>query len=175
MHSVKTTMAGLNRALTNAGRILHQGAAILLALMFALQFAGVVLRYAFALGWPWLQDLVIYLFAVSVLAPALVVVLEDASVRVDVFYNGFGARRKAIIDRVSLALLLLPAMAYGCWQSIGFAISSWQLLETSPTMGGMPGYYLLKTAVSIFFFVMATSALLLLLRKSPYDFDKEDP
>ena len=166
-------MLSLGGIITKIGRLLHQWAAVLLILLFLLQIGIVVLRYVFAIGWPWATDLLVYLFSLSVLAPALAVLLGNTSVRVDVFYTGFRSRRKAIIDRLSILLLLVPAMSYTAWQAGGYAVSSWAVLESSPTMGGLPGYFLLKTAVALFFLLMALGGVYLLTKKSPYDYGSE--
>ncbi|MEW2915118.1 TRAP transporter small permease subunit [Leisingera sp. JC11] len=137
------------------------------ALLFA-QIVIVALRYVFALGWPWALDLLVYLFFLSVLLPGLWVLTSNVSVRVDVFYSGFGKTRRRGIDRFSLLFLLFPAMAYSAWASLGTTLNSWRVLESSPTFGGLPGYFLLKTALTLYFTIFAVTALILALRKQPY-------
>ena len=143
------------------------GGVCLLTLFFA-QIIVVTLRYALSTGAPWAQDLLIYAFMLSVVAPVLGVILSNSSVRVDIFYASFPEHLKAWLDRVGLGLLIFPAFSFAFYNSLGSTIPSWRMLESSPTMGGLPGYFLLKAALSGFFLIVALSAGLLALKSRPY-------
>jgi TRAP-type mannitol/chloroaromatic compound transport system permease small subunit len=143
------------------------GGMVITALLVA-QIMIVALRYVFALGWPWAVDLLVYLFYISVLLPMLVVLIANATVRVDVFYAGWRQPMRDVVDRVALLVLFAPIMAYAAWASWGTTQSSWRVLEASPTYGGLPGYFLLKTLLTLTFAALAVVALLMGLRKQPY-------
>lgn len=140
---------------------------VVLLLMFA-QVVVVALRYVFSLGWPWALDLLVYCFFVSALLPALFVLVRDVSVRVDIFYARWPDRTRSRVDRLALLLLLSPMMAYEGWVSLASTIRAWEVLESSPTYGGMPGYFLLKTLLSLVLVALAAVALAMALRRSPY-------
>lgn len=146
----------------------------LIAVLLIAQVVIVALRYVFALGWSWATDLMTYLFLLSVLLPGLMVIVSNASVRVDVFYAGWSARRRTLVDRAALLLLLFPAMAYAAWASLGPTLISWAILESSPTFGGLPGYFILKTALTAFFGSIALAALIMGLSRSPYPTELSD-
>lgn len=147
---------------------LRAWAGYLVITLLLAQLLIVALRYVFALGWPWAQDLLVYLFFLSVLLPGLRVLTGNSSVRVDVFYASYSAQRRRLTDRLALALLLAPAMGYAAWASLPAVLRSWQVLESSPTFGGLPGYFLLKTALSLYFAAFAAVALALAFRRAPY-------
>ncbi|MCT7377908.1 TRAP transporter small permease subunit [Chelativorans salis] len=146
---------------------------VVLLLMFA-QVVVVALRYVFSLGWPWALDLLVYCFLFSALLPALFVLIRNVSVRVDVFYSRWPDERRRLVDRIALLVLLFPSMAYACWASLPITLRSWRVLETSPTYGGLPGYFLLKSVLSLVFFALAVAAFVMALRRVPYATEEHD-
>ena len=155
-------------------RIADSAAAIaggLIILLMLAQFAIVVLRYLFAFGFSWGLDLLSYLFMTASLLPLFLVVLDNHNVRVDVFYQGYPTPAKALLDRTAL-LLLLPACAYTACLSWPALINSWHLLEASPTLGGLPGYFLLKTLQFASFAGLSVVAALLVLCRTPWDYSQ---
>ena len=148
-------------------------AGFFILVLLAAQTAIVALRYVFSLGWSWATDLLVYLFFLSVLFAGLFVVVKNLSVRVDIFYTGWGDRRRNLVDRAALLFLLFPTMAYATWASFPTMLNSWRLLEASPTIGGLPGYFVLKTCLTLFFGSLALIALVLAFRPSPYEGDEE--
>ena len=143
------------------------GGYCIIALLLA-QTLVVALRYAFSFGWPWALDLLVYLFFLSVVFPGLAVLFGNVSVRVDVFYAGWSERRRRFVDRVALLGLFAPAMGYAAWTSWGTTWRSWAVFESSPTYGGLPGYFLLKTCLTLLFACFAIGAISLALRSDPY-------
>jgi len=148
------------------------GAICLIVLFFA-QVIIVTFRYTLSIGSPWAQDLLIYTFMLSVVAPVLKVILSNSSVRVDIFYSEYSVRKKAWLDRIGLGLLVFPAFTYAFISSLSSTIPSWKMHEASPTMGGLPGYFLLKTALSAFFLIVAITAAFLALKSRPYPYQAE--
>jgi TRAP-type mannitol/chloroaromatic compound transport system permease small subunit len=146
---------------------------VILLLMFA-QIVVVALRYVFSLGWPWAFDFLVYCFFVSALLPALFVLIRDVSVRVDVFYSHWPDKRRHFIDRLALLVVLGPSMAYAGWASLGITARSWAVLESSPTFGGLPGYFILKALLSLTFFVLAAVSLFMALHRAPYSMEGRD-
>ena len=96
----------------------RMGGHCIVALLFA-QIVVVALRYVFSFGWTWALDLMVYLFFLSVVFPGLAVLFGNASVRVDVLYAGWPARRRRLVDRAALLCLLAPTMGYAAWASWG--------------------------------------------------------
>jgi TRAP-type mannitol/chloroaromatic compound transport system permease small subunit len=143
-------------------------------MLMSAQIIVVALRYVFSLGWPWAVDFLIYCFFVSALLPALFVLIRDVSVRVDVFYSRWADEKRRRIDRLALLIVLFPSMAYAGWASLTTTIRSWSVLESSPTYGGLPGYFVLKTLLSLVFLVLAAVAVFMALRRAPYSMERHD-
>ncbi len=115
--------------------------------MVLLTFAVVVLRYAFNLGWIAMQETVTYLHALVFMLGAAYTLKHNGHVRVDIFYSKLGVRGRAWVDLAGALLLLLPVAGFILWVSWGYVGSSWSLLEGSREQGGLPGVFLLKSAI----------------------------
>lgn len=143
----------IDRLSTAIGR----GAAWLVLATVLLQFAVVVLRYAFGIGSIRLQESVSYAHALAFLFAAAWAVKTDAHVRVDVFYRAAGTRTRAAVDFLGSLFLLMPMAAAILWISVPYVQRSWAILESSRETAGLPFVFLLKSAIPLF-------ALLLLLQ-----------
>jgi TRAP-type mannitol/chloroaromatic compound transport system permease small subunit len=130
-------------------------AAIWLSLFLVLmQFAVVVMRYAFAVGSIWLSESLIYGHAALFLLAAGWTLQQNGHVRVDVFYSKMSGRGKAILDLLGALLLLLPFMAAIIIFALPYAARSWSIFERSRETSGLPFVYLLKSLIPLFALLM---------------------
>ena len=120
-----------------------------------LQFAVVVLRYAFGIGSIWLSESVVYAHAALFMLAAAWTLQANGHVRVDVFYADASPRAKALVDLLGALLLLLPFMAVIAWFALPYVARSWTVLERSREASGLPLVYLLKTVIPAFALLMA--------------------
>jgi TRAP-type mannitol/chloroaromatic compound transport system permease small subunit len=127
-------------------------------------FAVVVLRYAFSIGFIWMQDLYVWMHAVVFLLGAGYTFRNGGHVRVDILYGRASPTRKAWVDIVGTLIFLFPWLAVLAWDSQGFILGSWQLKESSQQTGGMPGMYLLKAGIWVFCILVGLQGLALLSR-----------
>ncbi len=81
-----------------------------------------------------------YLFDVVFLLGAAYTLQKGGHVRVDVLYDGWSRRRKALADFIGTVLFLIPFSALVIYFSWGAVIKSWQILEMSPDPNGLPRY-----------------------------------
>jgi TRAP-type mannitol/chloroaromatic compound transport system permease small subunit len=125
-------------------------------LMVLVTFLIVVLRYAFDLGWIWLQESVTYMHATLFLVGAAYTLRHEGHVRVDIFYGQFTPRTRAWVDLFGSLLLLLPVCLFIFYISWDYVMQSWSLHEGSREAGGLDGVYLLKSLM------LAMAALLVL-------------
>ena len=99
-----TTAAYIDRLIAAIGR-----AVIWLALFLVLvQFAVVLLRYAFGIGSICLSESIVYAHAALFLLVAAWTLQCNGHARVDVFYAEASGRKKAMVDLAGSLLLLLP-------------------------------------------------------------------
>ena len=139
----------------------HTGRAIswLTLAMVLLTFAVVVLRYAFNLGWIALQESVTYLHALVFMLGAAYTLKRGGHVRVDIFYQRWGPRARAWVNLLGTLLLLFPVCGFLLWISWEYVAASWALREGSRESGGLPGVYLLKTAIPVMAALMMIQGL----------------
>ncbi|WP_316366383.1 TRAP transporter small permease subunit [Candidatus Thiodiazotropha sp. CDECU1] len=114
-------------------------------LMVLVTFTVVVLRYAFDLGWIWLQESVTFMHGALFLVGAAYTLKHDGHVRVDIFFQGFSTQKKAWVDLLGSLLLLMPVCLFIFVVSWGYVAQSWSLHEGSREAGGLDGVYLFKS------------------------------
>lgn len=134
-------------------------------LMITATFGMVILRYAFSLGWAWLEDLVLYCNGFVLTLCAANTLRIDKHVRVDMLYQRLSPRGKAIADGLGILLLLFPCCGLILWQSLPYVAASWRIYEGALTSGGLPLLYLFKSSVVAFAGLMALQGLSLLLKQ----------
>jgi TRAP-type mannitol/chloroaromatic compound transport system permease small subunit len=124
-------------------------------------FVVVVLRYAFDLGWIWMQESVVWLHAVVFMLAAAYTLGRDEHVRVDIFYRGMTAQRKAWVDLLGTIAFLLPVSVFLIATSWEYVTVSWQIREGSREAGGLPYPFvpLLKSTIPLAFALVILQGL----------------
>jgi TRAP-type mannitol/chloroaromatic compound transport system permease small subunit len=128
-------------------------------------FAVVVLRYAFGIGYPWMQELYVWQHATVFMAGAGFTMLNRGHVNVDVLYGGMSERGKAWVDILGTLVFLMPWLAVVAWVSAPFVQASWAVREASGTANGMPALYALKSLLWVFCAVLFLQGLALIARR----------
>jgi TRAP-type mannitol/chloroaromatic compound transport system permease small subunit len=150
-------VGALNRAVGNIVAWLALGTVVVCA-------AVVVLRYAFGIGLIWLQELYVWFHALVFMLGAGYTLLVNGHVRVDIYYASVDARRKAWLDLIGTLVFLLPWIIVLTWYAIPYVAASWRLFEESSQTGGMPGLYLLKSAILAFCLLVGLQGLAIIAR-----------
>ena len=138
-----TAIDGLNR------RLGHAVAWLVLA-MVLVQFAVVVLRHVFSIGFVAMQESVLYLHGTLFMLGAGYALLHDGHVRVDVFYRDARPRTKAMIDLAGALVFLLPFCGLVIWFSGDYIMDAWRVAEGSREGSGLPLTFLYKTVIWLF-------------------------
>ncbi|MGD9000748.1 MAG: TRAP transporter small permease subunit [Granulosicoccaceae bacterium] len=136
----------------------------LTVIMVLVQFAIVVLRYAFNTGWIAVQESILFMHALVFLLGAAFTLKRDAHVRVDIFYSKMSARGKAMVDLLGTLVLLLPVCLFIFTMSWGYVADSWRLLEGSREAGGLPGVFLLKSTILLMAGLLVLQGIAMLAR-----------
>ena len=118
-------------------------------IMVLMTFAIVILRYAFNSGGVLLQESVMYLHGTLFMLAIALGISDDTHVRVDILYSRRSLEQKAWINLVGHILFLLPVSGFMIWVSLPYVSDSWQILEGSSEVGGIPGVFLLKTLIPL--------------------------
>lgn len=119
----------------------------LAVLLVLVQFVVVILRYVYRSSFIWMQESVIYTHATLFMLAIGYVFLINAHVRVNVFYAGWSARRRALVDLVGIVVAVLPFCVLVVWASWGYVALSWRVGEKSMQFGGLPFMPFLKTLI----------------------------
>lgn len=154
----------LARAIDHANSLLGRGVAWLSVLLVLLTCLIVVLRYAFSIGAPATQEIIMYGHSLAFMGAAAWALQRDAHVRVDIFFRRFSSRGKAIIDFLGSLLFLLPMclfLAWNCWDYVSVA---WQRQERSADAGGLPWVYIQKSFILLLVISLLLQAISQLIK-----------
>jgi TRAP-type mannitol/chloroaromatic compound transport system permease small subunit len=145
-------------------RAIGLGVRWLAALLVVVQFAVVVLRYAFGTSYPWAQESVTYVHAVLFMLAIGYAYMLDAHVRVDFFHGRWDERRRAALEAAGVLVLVWPFCALLLWASWGYVAVSFRLGEGPMTHGGLPLQPYLKALIPAMAGLLALQGLSVLLR-----------
>ncbi len=147
-------------------RTLGHAVAWLALAMVLLQFAVVVLRYVFAVGYVPMQEAVWHLHGLLFLLGAGYTLLSDGHVRVDLIYREASPAYKARTDLAGCLFFVLPVCIltlYVSWDYVLRAIydieSGIWVLESSPEFGGLPLVWAYKAVIWVFAVTLGLQAL----------------
>ena len=119
----------------------------------------VTTRYVFNLGSTGLQEAVMYMHAVVFMLGIAFTLKEKAHVRVDVLYQRFSTRTRALVDLVGTLVFLLPVAMFIGVTSLDYVALAWSLKEASGQPGGLPAVFLLKTLIPLMAATLALQGL----------------
>lgn len=137
----------------------------LLIVIFFFQMCVVLLRYLYSIGHIQLQDAVSFSFAALCILAIPTAIRSNAHVRVDIFreYQSKETRRK--FDCVAIIVFTIPLFCMTFWYAFPLVAYSWSILEGSRETGGLPGFFLVLTALPIGCVFMLIQGLAILLDK----------
>lgn len=128
--------------------------------------AIVILRYGFGVGFIELQDFAAYAFAVLLILSVPVCLRRGGHVRVEVFSERLPAAYARRADAVAVIFFLVPVFGLMIWAWWPDLMFSWSIREASVETGGLPGLFLVKTALPIGAILMILQGLALILDPS---------
>ena len=134
----------------------------------------VFMRYVFGETAIWITELEWHLFALIFLFAAGYAFKHERHVRIDLFYANWPEKRKAWVNLAGTILLLFPWCLIIIMGSYDYAMSSYQIRETSPDPGGLPARYLIKFAITIGFVLLFLQGIAFVLRQMLILFFEED-
>ncbi len=118
--------------------------------MAIVMFVTVILRYVFNMGWIWMQESVVYMHGFVFMLAGGYTLLAEEHVRIDIFYRPLNERKQAVVNIIGILFLLFPTCYVIFYYGFDYVSDSWSVLEDSKEAGGLPGVYLLKSAILAF-------------------------
>jgi len=133
-------------------------------LMIGLVATNVLLRYSMSVGSVWAQELKWHLLAALILLGICYALQRGDNVRVDVFYAGYSARRKYIVDLVSLALLLAVSLLFIKISGV-YVMQSYVIGEGSADPGGIAYRWVIKAFIPLGYVLVALQCAAAIARR----------
>ena len=133
-------------------------AGILNLLMLLNVFYDSIMRYFFNRGSIALQEMEWHLFAMVFLFGIAYALKEDGHVRVDVLYDRFSPRWKALVNIGGAVLLLFPLSVLVVEGSVWYVNEAFSSGEVSGDPGGLPYRWLIKLVIPASFVFLMVSA-----------------
>ena len=158
----------LARLIDRVNHTIGNSVAWLCVLMVLVQFLIVGMRYVFGIGSIMLQESVVYVHGALFMLAAADTLLQNEHVRVDIFYARASATRKALIDLLGCAFLVLPVCLLLFYVSWDYVAISWSVLEGSRETSGIQGVFLLKTVILIFAAQLALQAVSTIIKNAAF-------
>jgi TRAP-type mannitol/chloroaromatic compound transport system permease small subunit len=138
--------------------------AALMVLMMLNVFYDAIARYFFRTGSIAMQEMEWHLFSVIFLFGMSYTLKEDAHVRVDVLYDRWSPKVKAVINIAGTFLLLVPISLLIVEGSFGFVREAWETGEISGDPGGLAYRWVIKTVIPVAFVFLLVTAVGFVLR-----------
>ncbi|MBD22617.1 MAG: hypothetical protein CL572_03010 [Alphaproteobacteria bacterium] len=115
-------------------------------ILFLILFVSlsVILRYAFSIGFIWLQDLYIWIHAIFILLGISYTLKADEHVRIDLLYRSFSKKKKKKINLIGLVIFGVPLTYLLLINGWDYFLRSFNLNESSKESGGLPNVFILK-------------------------------
>ncbi|WLQ12478.1 TRAP transporter small permease subunit [Hahella aquimaris] len=126
--------------------------------------AVVLLRYVFNNSSIALQESVLYMHGFVFMIASAYTLKHDEHVRVDILYQRFSVRGKAIVNLLGTLLLLFPLIIYIGIESWPYIAQSWRIREVSPETAGLPAVFILKSLILALVFVLGAQGIAEVLR-----------
>ncbi len=130
-----------------------------LAVLVLLVVYDASMRYLFQSGSIALQELEWHLFDIVILFGIAYALQTGMHVRVDIFYERFSAKTKAVVDLVSALFFILPFCALVIYVGFDFVMISFEQMEASSNPGGLPYRFIIKSVMPLAFVLLALQAL----------------
>lgn len=125
----------------------------------------VMMRYIFNQSFNWVIELEWHFFGLIFLLGSAYTLQKDKHVRVDIFYNDFSVRRKAMVDLLGSIFLLIPWCLIAIYTCTNYATNSFYIKENSPNPGGLPALYVIKFLIVFGFVLLLIQGVVIIIQR----------
>jgi TRAP-type mannitol/chloroaromatic compound transport system permease small subunit len=143
-------MSGIDAMIKFFGRV----AALSLIFLVLLVAYDALARYWFSSGSIALQELEWHLFDILIMLAIAYTLKLNAHVRVDIFYEHFSQKRKALIDMLAQLFFVVPFSFLIIYVGSEFVLLSFSQMEASSNPGGLPYRFIVKSLMPLAFILL---------------------
>jgi TRAP-type mannitol/chloroaromatic compound transport system permease small subunit len=133
--------------------------AIAMVLMILNVFYDVIMRYFLKSGSIAMQEMEWHLFSVIILLGISYTLKEDGHVRVDLLYDRWSPRKKAMVNMIGAIIFILPIAILVGHSSINNAYEAYLSMEQSGDPGGLPYRWIVKALIPLSFFLLIITTI----------------
>jgi TRAP-type mannitol/chloroaromatic compound transport system permease small subunit len=133
--------------------------AFIMALLVVLVVFDATSRYLFSEGSTALQELEWHFFDVVILLSIAFTLRHNAHVRVDIFYDKFSEKTKALVNIITFLFFVLPLSFLIIYIGIGFVEMSYLQHEASSDPGGLQYRWIVKSLMPLAFVFLSLQAI----------------
>ena len=148
----------IERAIDRFSDVLGWIAGFLMFVMLVNVFYDAIMRYFFRTGSIAMQEMEWHIFAVVFLFGISYALKEDGHVRVDILYDRFSPKWKAIVNIAGTFLFLIPLSVLIANGSTWYVHEAYTMGEISGDPGGLTHRYLIKAVIPLSFVFLIVSA-----------------
>lgn len=152
---------GLARIAIAAGRVGSWACVPLVAFIIV----DVISRRFFGTGSTMLQELEWHAHALLFLLCLGYAYVRDAHVRIDLVREHLSERARNALELAGCVLVLLPFCAVMIWYGADIAWRSWEQGEGSPNPGGLPHWWVIKSAVPLGLLLLMLAGMAVAIRR----------
>lgn len=152
---------GLARIAIAAGRIGSWACVPLVAFIIV----DVISRRFFGTGSTMLQELEWHFHALLFLLCLGYAYIRNAHVRIDLVREHFTERGRNLLELIGCVVVLVPFCAIMIWYGADIAWRAWEQGEGSPNPGGLPHWWIIKSAVPLGLLLLLLSGVAIAIRK----------
>lgn len=133
--------------------------------LIALIMVDVIARRFFNVGSTMLQELQWHFHALLFLSCIGFAYIRGSHVRIDMVREHLTERSRTILEAFGCAVILIPFCAVMIYYSVDIAWRAYLQGEGSPNPGGLPHWWIIKSAVPLGLLLAAVAGIAVLLRK----------
>ena len=142
--------------------------------LLAVIVINVFMRYALGEGRIEFEEIQWHLYSIGFMIGLGYAVVHDAHIRVDIVHERLSPLTRAWIDLYGILLFVLPFTALMLIYAVPFIADSFATSETSPSPGGLPYRWLIKSMLFVGFALLGLAAVSRLTRLWAYLFLPKD-
>ena len=154
-----STLHSISQLIDRISRLLGHSVSYMTLALVLMQISLVVMSAVFNTGSIMMQESLLYFHSMIFLGGASYTLLQDAHVRVDVFYSRMSPQAKQWVNIIGCLVFLMPVCGIIGYYAWDFVMDSWDIREGSIESSGLQIVYILKSMIVFFVFTVLLQSI----------------